>query len=323
MKVQVSPFPSHITVEMTLVTPADAKRYLATMHANRSKSKLDIGVQKENLLSGTFFGGISPVYVDDADRAWDGQHRFEAIAETGISAYLLFIRGVTPEEAEYIDTGRKRSYADVLRMGGVQDYKRQSVLVKYIALYEHYGVDGIRAPGRFPVAQEAKNAHLNTDAVIKSIHAGMGLYRATGCNDSVASYAVWRTGETAPDGTFTVHPFWESVRTGAGLVKDDPALTLRNYLMSGSRRSRYAKDRRVLELFAEANAWNKFVTGQRYAKVNPPYSKKPNGDLYFAAADVPDFLPKNAGTMSRIQLSRAYAAMRAGAPMPGTEREAS
>lgn len=306
------PYPAHITEEKVLVTPEMAKRYLDTMHANRSVSRLEVGVQEENLRNGSWFPEISPVFIDADDKAWDGQHRFQAVVNTGIPAYMIFIRGVTPEAAEYIDTGRKRTYADMLRMGEVPDYKRQSVLTRYIALYEGFGIEGVRNPSRYPVTQQAKNAHLNSDAVMKAIHAGEALYRGVHANPSWASYAAWRTGVTAEDGTFTVSPFWEKVRSGENLVKGDPALALRNWLMNGLKRNRRPADRRLMEFYAYATSWNKEITGASYQRVNPVFERRRDGTLYFPAANVPDFLPADAGTMTRSQLRTAREAMERG-----------
>jgi hypothetical protein len=311
--------PSDMKDGLTLVSVADARRYLETMHENRSKSRLEIGVQEANLRESTWYGRISPVFLDEADRAWDGQHRFEAIAATGIPAVMYFIRGVTAEEAEYIDTGRKRSYADMLSMSAVPDYKRQSVLAKYMGLYIRFGIDGIRNPSKYPVSQAEKNRHLNTDAIMKSIHAGEALTRALGCNGSWAAYAVWRSGvgsdgNVPGGGEFTVSPFWESVRTGENLVLGDPALALRNWLSNGSRRERRPADKRLIEMYALATSWNKYVTGQRYKRVNPVFEERANGKKYFPAANVPDFLPADIGDLSRSQLRTAYQNLERGAP---------
>jgi hypothetical protein len=245
--------------------------------------------------------------------SYDAQHRLQAIVNTGIHAYMLVVRGVRDEAAEYIDTGRRRSYADALRINGVVDYKRQSVLAKYMALYENFGIDGIRQPSKYPVSQDMKAKYLNTDAMMKCIHAGAGLARAVFCNDSWAGYAIWRTGSTAEDGEFTVDPFWEQVRTGENLVLGDPQLALRNWLMNGSKRDRRPADRRLTETYAYATSWNKHVTQQRYQRVNPVFDERANGRKFFPAANVPDFLPADIGTLTRSQLRTAYQQLEQGA----------
>jgi hypothetical protein len=314
---QTQGFPPGFKTEEVLVTPEMAQRYLDTMHANRTVSRIEVGVHEQNLESGNWYPEISPVYLDGGDLSWDAQHRLKAIVNTGIAAWMLFVRGVREEAAEHVDTGRRRSYADMLRIKDVPDYKRQSVLAKYAALYDMYGIDGVRYPSRHAVSADAKNAYLNTDAVIASIHMGEALRRAVGANPSWAAYAVWRTG-TGKDGRWEPSPFWEQVRAHEHLVRNQPAYALVTWFMNGQKRDRRPADRRLMENYAYATSYNKFVTGQEYQRVNPVFEYRTDGSRFFPASNVPDFLPADIGELSRSQLRTAYANMERGVPADAT-----
>lgn len=287
----IPPFPSHVKTEMVLVTPQDAQRYIDTMHANRSVSRIGVEVMRENLEAGTFYPAISPVYFDDEGCAWDGKHRFEAIVASGQSAWLLFIRGVTAKEAECIDTGRARSYADSLKISNVPEYARRAVLANIMAKHTKFGIDGVRNPSGFPVTRAQLDAWIDAPGVTDAIKAGKALYRATGANPSWSAYAILRTMRPGQE----IHPFWEDVRTGANLSSGNPALTLNHWLMQRSRRDRRPADRRLMELYAYATAWNKFVLGQRLASFRPTFERRRDGTLFFPSASVPDFLPEDPG----------------------------
>lgn len=286
--------PEGITWEFVLVTPELAKRYLSTMHVNRNKSRVEIDVLSQNIEAGTWYAEISPVYIDQGnpalgqDRAWDGQHRFEAIIKTGRSEYLLFIRGISAEAAEYADTGKRRLYNQNLQRRGVPDYQRLGTLAKYVTLHELYGMDGIRYPNRFAVSQPAKDKTIenNVEVMMDSIHLGQALYRKTGLKESWTSYAVYMTGHGKDaDG------FWTSVLNGENQVKGDPAKTLREWGLRGKKRSRVPVDPRIMELYVVATAWNKHVLGQSWSSVSPRFDKKLNGDPFFPASNVPEYLP--------------------------------
>lgn len=305
-------FPAHITAEMTLVTPADARRYLDTMHANRSESRLEVAILSDVLKEGQWYGGISPVFFDDKDCPWDGQHRFEAVIKTGLPAYMLFIRGVREEEAEYIDTGRKRTYADSLRIRGVPDYKRRSVVSRHLALYAKYGIEGIRTPASLALTPAEKDAWVDAPGMSEAIKAGEALARAVKANPAYAAYAVFRTvhGEV-PDG-IDADGFWEKVRSGANLSDLDPALTLRNQLLAGKARfNRSGKiDPRLMELYLLATAWNKHITGERWTRPQPVFETRADGTKVFPASQVPDFLPLDAKRRHIGDLRAAYASVK-------------
>jgi hypothetical protein len=286
-------FPTHIRTEFVLVTPELARRYLKAMHANRSKSKLGVEVMEDNLRQDVWFPAISPVYFDDRDRPWDGQHRFEAIAKSGIAAYLLFIRGVTAEEADYIDTGRARMYSDTLRMNGVNDYKRRAVLARALALYTKYGIEGTRVPGSHAITRPEMDAWLEAPGVTEALRMGEQMYRAVHANQSLVAYAVMRTGQRHPDGTMKLDPdgFWANVAGADGLFRGDPAKTLHDWLLMGASRDRRPADKRLMELYALATSWNKHVQGRSYMRVNPVFEERAGGKKVFPAANVPDFLP--------------------------------
>lgn len=295
------PRPAGHRPDYELVTPDRARGYLATMHRNRTLSKIDRGIMEQNLREGKFWAEISPVYLDAGDRCYDGQHRFQAIAETGISAWLLFIRDVPDEAAEYIDTGRKRTMADALKIMEVPDYKRQSTVARQLALYENYGIDAVRSPSSYPVSRAQMEKWVNAPGMTEAIRTGEGLYRVTGVNPTYITYVVMRTGEAGL-------PFWEAVRTGDGLVTGDPAKTLRDWLLRAGRKDgRVETDKRLMTLFAITVCWNKHVTGQRYQRVQPALERRRNGQLFFPSASLPDLLPAGTGTKPLEDIRAAYA----------------
>lgn len=307
--------PDHIRTEMTLVTPELAAVKLETMHTNRSKSRLEVGVMEALLAEGNFFGGISPVFLDADGRAWDGQHRFESVVATGISAWMLFIHGVTRQEADYIDTGRARTYADTLKMQHVSDYSRQAVVSRMLALYKKSGIDGVRQPAGEVLTRAEKDEWVNSPGMEAAVKAGGALSRAVKANTSYAAYALLQTAARDADGVVVeIDPdgFWESVRTGADLKVGDAALTLRNYLLGGRVKASKSGtvDPRLMELYILATAWNKHVIGERWTRPNPIFETKRDGSSkYFPASQVPDFLPLDARSRGIGQLRAAFGAV--------------
>jgi hypothetical protein len=308
-----------------LITPELAAQYLERMHANRTVSKIEKGVMSQLLQDGEFYGAISPVFFDDqgvpasgdgAQDPWDGQHRFEAIVETDTPAWLLVVRGVTETESEFIDTGRRRMYSDNLKIAGAQDYNRQSVLARQMALYTLHGIDAVRHPNQFPVTRPQMDKWVGAPGMIEAIHFGVALYKYAGLSESQGAYAVLRTAQVdarEPDGIpskVTVDPtgFWRAVRDGDGLERGDPAKTLREWGMR-KRLGQAPADKRLLTHYVLATAYNKHVTGQPYSKVQPKFEQRSNGKAYFPARNVPDYI--TFGEASPLDGARnAYAALK-------------
>lgn len=292
--------PQDIETEWVWVTPGAADIYLKKMHKNRTKSRLDVSVMADNLREGNFFPGISPVFVDGDDTPWDGQHRFQAVIESGVPTYMMFVRGITSDMAEYIDTGRKRTYSDSLRINGTQDYKRRAVVAKLCAMHEKHGIEGIRNPSGMPLTRAEMDKWVGHPAMHGAVLIGEALNRAVKANPSYVSYAVLRTmktDDTVPEAdrdetsyTLDATGFWEKVKNGESLVRGDAALTLRNYLQLGGQ-GRIPTDRRLTELYAHTNSWNKHIQGKSYTKVNPKYQVNPRSNRkYFPAVNLMDFI---------------------------------
>lgn len=320
MAYAIPPRPDHLTLELVAVTPEMAARYLRTMHSNRVTSKLDVSVMEANLREGTFYPDISPVFIDggdpalELDRAWDGKHRFEAIVNTRVPAWLLFVRGVTEEASRYADTGRKRTFADSLKIEGVQDYRRQAVLARYMALYTHYGMEAIQQPNRYAVTQDNKHDWVAAPGIIEASHIGAGMYRALKANEHTVAFAAYVSGggreayeagkPLDPDG------FWAKVRSGEGKI-GEPSFTLHNWLLGGQRRERTPADKRLMTMYAVFTAWNKHLTGEPYSKIQPTFVKRLDGTLYFPSSSVPDIIPAGGSDKSLAMLKEAFAEIKA------------
>jgi hypothetical protein len=286
------------------------------MHDNRTPSQLETDTMIAFLQEGEFFGAISPVFFDggtwpDEARAYDGQHRFEAVVATGISAWMFFVCGVTAEEAEHVDTvHRPRSYADTAKIRRIPQSQRRAEVARLLALHEHYGIDGVRTQHRLVLLPSYKDKYLEAPGMGDAVRAGEALYRAVKITTSLGAYAVLRTagpgGEIDPDG------FWESVRSGAGLREGEPALTLRNWAMRGRVAGRIPADPRLMTLYMMATAWNKHVLGESWSRPSPRFEvRQTTGQRYFPASQVPDFLSYGSPARRLGQLRTSFEAVAA------------
>ena len=104
--------------QVLLVTPALAIALLSRNPNNRPLSKCNLEFLKSELKSGQWKLTHQGIAIAQDGSLIDGQHRLQAIKETGISAELLVTEGIDGEVFSVLDTGKKRSGKDVLSTAG-------------------------------------------------------------------------------------------------------------------------------------------------------------------------------------------------------------
>ena len=102
--------------KLTRVTPELAADWLKKNDHNRPLSRAAVEVHKRNLVAGNFRTTHQGIGLDSRGRLRDGQHRLQAIVETGIAASMLVTEGLTDSDLQAIDDGRKRTAHDILSM---------------------------------------------------------------------------------------------------------------------------------------------------------------------------------------------------------------
>ena len=102
--------------KLTRVTPELAADWLKKNDHNRPLSRAAVEVHKRNLVAGNFRTTHQGIGLDSRGRLRDGQHRLQAIVETGLAASMLVTEGLTDSDLQAIDDGRKRTAHDILSM---------------------------------------------------------------------------------------------------------------------------------------------------------------------------------------------------------------
>ena len=135
------------------VTPKMAAAWLENNENNRPMSRAAVENHKRNLINKTFRTTHQGIGLDTNGRLRDGQHRLQAIVETGISATMLVTEGLTDSDLQAIDDGRKRTAHDILSMahqGTVSAYTTALTREMFIGGW-HFAEGGKR---RVPSRQE-------------------------------------------------------------------------------------------------------------------------------------------------------------------------
>jgi len=138
-----------VTVKFVDVTAELAELALAnTPDWQRKRSPRTVECLATDMATGDFlFNGDTVRFGRDGE-VIDGQHRLKAIVESGISQVMLWVEGLDKKVMAAIDTGRRRSYADLIGMAG--DAKYNSVTAGIIGRYWYWlhGCYGRRGTAR-------------------------------------------------------------------------------------------------------------------------------------------------------------------------------
>lgn len=130
--------------KVMLVTPEMAKKWLAqNMKNNRPVLRNTVHAYARQMRNGQWKLTHQGIAFDENGELVDGQHRLNAIIEANVSVMMNVTFNVhrAPGEVFTIDMGRKRTYANVAQMSGIDDpvFKYMGT---YVSSYIRYKLPG-------------------------------------------------------------------------------------------------------------------------------------------------------------------------------------
>lgn len=116
------------------ITPEQAKIYLSKNDKNRSTKKKVIARYAEDMRSGNWIAETGEtIKIATGGRVLDGQHRLMAIVQAGVPVKMQVASECDDSIFAVIDTGAKRTSADVLSIEGIKNHTALSaVMVQYL-----------------------------------------------------------------------------------------------------------------------------------------------------------------------------------------------
>jgi len=195
----------------------------------------------------------------ESGRLLDGQHRLTAIFESGHTVRILVVRGVEDAAQDVMDTNRLRRAGDVLAIHG----KRNTTIVAAAARL----LISMDRTGTIPLGGN-RMGDATTDEVLEYVQAHPEL-------ETLADDGLWRGQLPMPPSAYlaglvlvarvdgdAASEFDAAFRTGAGLERGNPILTLRERLIQAQ--ARREKLSTYVLLCALLRTWNAWRTGQEW-----------------------------------------------------------
>ena len=245
------------------ITPDRAAELLEANSTNRPVSKAVVRSFAEAMRRGEWMVTHQGIAFDVNGVLVDGQHRLAAIIEADRPVELTVFTEVGEGTFDVLDTGKRRTAADVLAIEGEKSSTMLAAMVRTVWLYENRPElnwsGGAAGVSNHQIVQTLERHPKLRDYLT----VGEQLAAATGMIKSAAgasSYLVAQANRRAD-----LSPWFDGILEGAGLARSDPRLVFRRVMFNMARRHagqvlRRRDNREHVGLYVTAfNAW---ATGQ-------------------------------------------------------------
>ena len=232
-------------VEFVDVTPGMAREWLGLNESNRKQKTGAISANARDMRAGNWVMTGEAIKFDTDGKLVDGQHRLEALIRADTTARMMIVHGVAPEARMYMDTGVRRSAADMLHMTGAHASFAAAAGVRLGLLVEsgrsftpthHEIAKFVEDHPDFPAMAEKAMTYLHVPLL-----------------PSVKVYTVWQLHQVDEE---AASKFFYSLNTMTGMLEGDARLSLIRKLPNIEKpRSTRGKLHMVALVIAAWNAW--------------------------------------------------------------------
>lgn len=237
------------------IGPHKAKQMLEANTCNRNVRQSKVDEYAAAMTLGRWHStGQGIIFLDDGSLG-DGQHRLLAIVQSGLTFHIPVARGVPVSSMAGIDIGAKRSVADFVHLHhGVKNANVVCAATKAI----------------FSLCFSYQNYTINAELMKIGIDAFGDLINETAyiIKKTPPANKAWVIGSIAfAQKSFPeIKDFAHIVATGEDAKKGNPALSFRNWLISGN--SQYIiKSYKAGAYESLFNCMNAFVSGRQLSQV--------------------------------------------------------
>jgi sulfur carrier protein ThiS len=166
-----------IEVYFLKVTPEVAKELLAlNTKGQRTISNAAVERYASDMVTQDWYVNGDTIKISRDNELIDGQHRLSSIIESGEPQVLLIVHGLDKEAMITIDAGRKRTYADLLKMRGLRNHTIVAAINSRIWYWFH-GNYATRGVGRVdnPLHLSSTPSNAQKDMWMAKIEAAYGI----------------------------------------------------------------------------------------------------------------------------------------------------
>jgi len=275
------PIDADMTSRIVLVTPTIAKSWLRRNDKNRTFTRNAARILAAEMGRGHWRENGESVVFDTDGVLVDGQHRLQAVLNSGHSYRVPVITGIEPEVRPTVDTGVKRSAANNLQMA---DEQNTATLAATLMLWRGYDMKNVSAM-TYPAAVAPEN-RVTTPKILEYLEewpdireavrvslalrpSGQGRALVPSSEAAMIWYAIVRSGASRE----SANEFLGSVLAGFDLAKGNPIIGLRRRLIDNLGVGQRMDKRERLALVLKT--WLLWSTGQTRKVIKWEHASEP------------------------------------------------
>ena len=221
-------FAPDVRAEVVEVTPALAQEWLETMGPNRHLNEANVTRLAGDMAKGNWFDNGDPIRFDRKGRLRDGQHRLQALIRSGKAFSFHVIRNLDDKALQIVDTGKQRSFGDMLAMReGAHAVapglaRKIAATAKMVWHYEHGSILSSGQAVSHPELELTLRKHKGLPGAVEEVAEGAVQPHA------VLAFVYALAAEIAPR---KARQWLTQVQEGESLRKGMPAYELRSILI--------------------------------------------------------------------------------------------
>lgn len=208
-----------ITAERMQISPQMASELLKRRPPNRPISKARVRLMIEDMRAGRWVGNGETIILTEDLQVLDGQHRLQAVMESGCTVTFLVVVGVPASAMPSIDQGKSRSGADTLTAASISQAKQVAAVARWVWRYQHESMRQVTVPLRNPDLPAFVEAHPGLHSALSW---GSALQPILPASCGSAFYWLFAQKDAA-----LAKEYYSALRSGVGLEAGDAALEVR------------------------------------------------------------------------------------------------
>lgn len=225
----------------------------ANVENQRAVSRRNLTKISECIRDGKFVLNGESIIISETGRLMNGQHRILAVINTGIGIWSVVVEGIPDAYFATIDSGKSRSFGDVLHIAGAENTTVLAATVQRLAEYlkDERGV-GTAMPISHSELMQTRDICRGLDEHCRACGTA-GLKRVV-----APSRIAWLHYLVHKECCDLVGDFFDKLASGELLNKTSPILALRNRLILDKTSKTHLSTREVMALLVKA--WNAHIS---------------------------------------------------------------